>query len=140
MFRSLFSSIVSKSQSTSCSRLICIPVLNKSVPFFVRPITNFISGQVHELLLDPGFTTELSFIEQQLQSSGGDHICGKDLAAADFMLAFCLEVCMGDDVGRPLTKEKYPTCIAYLECLRNRAAWKRALERVEQAEKETENK
>jgi glutathione S-transferase len=110
------------------------------VPFFIRPITGLISGQVHKLLLDPEFKAELSFIEQQLKSSGGDFICGKDMAAADFMLGFCLEVCMGDDVGRPLTKEKFPSCVAYLERLKSRLAWKRALERVDQAGAEAEKK
>jgi glutathione S-transferase len=92
------------------------------------------------LLLDPEFKAELSFIEQQLKSSGGDYICGKDLAAADFLLAFSLETCMGEDVGRQLTKEKFPACVAYVERLQGRVAWKRALERIEEAEKVAEKK
>jgi glutathione S-transferase len=102
----------------------------------VRPITSFLSGQVHTKLLDPEFAANLSFIEQQLKSSGGDYLCGKDLAAADFLMAFCLETCTLKDVGQPLTKEKYPACVAYLERLKSRAAWKRAVERIAKAEKE----
>jgi glutathione S-transferase len=88
------------------------------------------------MLLDPEFTLNLSFIEQQLKSSGGDYVCGKDLAAADFLLAFCLETCMLEDVGKPLTKNKFPACVEYLEKLKGRDAWKRAIERVDEAEKE----
>ena len=88
------------------------------------------------MLLDPEFTLNLSFIEQQLRSSGGEYICGKDLAAADFLLAFSLETCMLEDVGKPLTKEKFPACVTYLERLKARDAWKRAIERVNEAEQE----
>lgn len=88
------------------------------------------------MLLDPEFALNLSFIEQQLKSSGGEYICGKDLAAADFLLAFSLETCMLEDVGKPLTKEKFPACVTYLERLKARDAWKRAIERVNEAEQE----
>jgi glutathione S-transferase len=116
--------------------LIKLSVLNKGVPFFVRPITSFISSKVHQVLLDPEFALNLSFIEQQLKSSGGDYICGKDLAAADFLMAFSLDTCALEDVGKPLTKEKYPACVAYLERLKSREAWKRAVERIEEAKEE----
>lgn len=92
------------------------------------------------MLLDPEFSLNLSFIEEQLNRSGGDYLCGKDLAAADFLLAFSLETCMLEEVGKPLTKEKYPTCVAYLERLKSREAWQRAVKRIEQAEKEAVKK
>lgn len=93
---------------------------------------------VNQKLLTPEFSLNLSFIEQQLKTSGGDFICGKDLAVADFMLGFSLESCMIKDAGQPLTKEKYPACVAYVERLQAREARKRAEEKVEQAEKEAE--
>jgi glutathione S-transferase len=95
---------------------------------------------VNRLLLTPEFTMNLSFIEQQLKTSGGDYLCGKDIAAADYMLGFALESCMIKDAGQPLTKEKYPLCVAYVERLQAREAWQRALAKVEQAEKEAEQK
>jgi glutathione S-transferase len=119
-------------------RLIRLSVLNLSVPFFVRPITGFLSSQVHKKLLDTEFALYLSFVEEQLKSSGGDYLCGKDLAAADFMMAFSLETCTLQDVGEPLTKEKYPACVAYLERLKSREAWKRAMKRVDEAEQDAE--
>lgn len=90
---------------------------------------------VNKELLVLEFTTNLSFIEQQLKTSGGDFLCSEDLAAADFMMAFSLETCMFEDVGKRLTKESYPACVEYVERLTAREAWKRAVARVEEAEK-----
>ena len=38
------------------------------------------------------------------------------------MIAFTLEMCTFEDVGRPLTKEKYPACLEYVERLKAREA------------------
>ncbi|KAH8668311.1 hypothetical protein BX600DRAFT_510418 [Xylariales sp. PMI_506] len=60
------------------------------IPFFIRPITSMVANQVFVAFISPNIRTHLEFIENQLATSGGDYLCGKNLTAADMIITFGL--------------------------------------------------
>lgn len=111
--------------------LIAISIKTAPVPFFIRPITNRIAGQIQSSFLDPSFATHFNFLEGQLKTSGGSYLCGPNLTGADILLSFPL-IAGGSRAG--LTKEKYPTLHEYVERLENEPGYKKAADKIIQIE------
>lgn len=107
--------------------LIAVSIKNAPVPFFIRPITNRVAGNIQSSFLEPNFATHFTFLEGQLKTSGGSYLCGPNLTGADIMLSFPL-IAGGSRAG--LTKEKYPTLHAYVERLENEPGYKKAADKI----------
>jgi len=92
-------------------------------PFFIKPITRAIGNKILSTL-GKEFEKQFSYIEDQLKTSKGDFICGKELTGADFMMTFSLEN------SKVLREDKYPLIDAYVESIRARDGYKRAVQKI----------
>lgn len=99
------------------------------MPFFIKPITASIAGRVEDGFLNPNFKTHLTFLEDQLATSGGDYLCGKDITAADILMSYPLEAAT---LRAGMTEDKYPKLSAYLDLLHEREAFKKANAKIKE--------
>lgn len=60
------------------------------MPFLIRPISSAIANRIFASFIFPNVKKHLAFLDQQLSTSGGDYLCGKDLTAADILMSFPL--------------------------------------------------
>lgn len=113
--------------------LLASSIKDGPVPFFIRPITNAISGKLWSMYLTPNFDTNYKFLESQLASSpdGGKYLCGQDLTAADVMMSFPLEA---GQTRSGTKKEQFPKLWEYLANLYQREAYKRSVKKIEAVE------
>ncbi|KAI9888375.1 MAG: hypothetical protein M1814_000536 [Vezdaea aestivalis] len=100
-------------------------------PWFLKPITGAITGKINSLYLNPNFATHLKFLEDQLETApdGGPYFCGKEITGADIILSFPLEAGKAR-IG--LTQEKYPKLWAFAEKVKEREAWQKAKQKIEE--------
>lgn len=49
-----------------------------------------VANQILSSFVLPNLKAQLGFLEQQLETSGGDFLCGKNLTSADVLLSFGL--------------------------------------------------
>jgi glutathione S-transferase len=105
------------------------------VPFFLRPITNGVASRIETSFLTEQFNLHYNFLEEQLSTSpdGGEYLCGKDLTAADILMSFAIEA---GNRSSGFKQDQYPKVFAYLEKLHEHAGYKRATEKVIEAEGE----
>lgn len=108
-------------------------VVQQSVPFFIKPVSNFITGGVEKNFLEPNLAANFGFLESQLASSPNDggYLCGSELTGADFLMVFPLSSAKGK-VG--LTQQKYPLIWAYVERLEAMESHKRAIQKITEVE------
>lgn len=108
-------------------------VVQQSVPFFIKPVSNFITGGVEKNFLEPNLAANFGFLESQLASSPNDggYLCGSELTGADFLMVFPLSSAKGR-VG--LTQQKYPLIWAYVERLEAMESHKRATQKITEVE------
>ncbi|KAF2157388.1 glutathione S-transferase [Myriangium duriaei CBS 260.36] len=100
------------------------------VPFLIRPVTRLVVGKMNEMFLDPNIKTHFDFLEQQLASSGGDYLCGKEITGADIMMSFPV---LGVTSGSfPFDNEKYSQIKAYSERLQQLDLYKTSVQKVEE--------
>lgn len=109
----------------------------KQVPFIVRPISSVIANQVTAMMVFPNMKKHLGFLEQQLETSGGDFITGPDMTAADILLSYpLLAGSTGfDSMGKwpkGTAKESYPKLFAYMERLEQQPGYKKAVEKTKE--------
>ena len=109
--------------------LITNRIKGTPVPFFIKPITKRVAAGVESSLLTKNFATHYSFLEEELATSGGDFLCGKNLTGADVLMLFPLEAGQG---RTGLTRDKYPKICAYVERLMERDAYKRAVNKIKE--------
>ncbi|KAI1306583.1 putative glutathione S-transferase [Xylaria venustula] len=110
---------------------------SNKVPFFIRPVTGFVANQVMSSFVLPNLKGQLGFLEKQLETSGGDFLCGKDLTSADVLLSFGM-VSVKDRLeefgswpeGRP--REVYPKLFAYIARLESQPGYKRSIEKIKE--------
>jgi glutathione S-transferase len=111
-------------------------IKNAPVPFFIKPLTGRIAGQLEKEYLDHNYESHFSFLESELASyqpkpppskPSPYFFCGLKLSAADFMMAFPLEAAQ-QIAG--LTEAKYPLLTDYVKRVQRREAYKRAIERI----------
>ncbi len=98
--------------------------LKERVPFFLKPIIRAVLGQAEKLFLEPRLQALLDLVESDLSASAW--FAGDELTAADIVMGYCMEVAV---VRGGMTKKKYPKAHAFLERMRSRPAYKRALDK-----------
>lgn len=107
------------------------------MPFLVRPISTIIANQVIAMMVYPNMKKHLGFLEQQLETSGGDFITGPNLTAADILLSYpLLAGATGlDGMGKwpkGSAKESFPRVWEYLERLEKQPGYQRAVEKTKE--------
>lgn len=109
--------------------LLVSGIRNAPVPFFIRPITNGVAGKIDSMFLQPNFKTHFEFLEGQMATAPdeGDYLCGKEMTGADIIMGFPLEASRSR-VG--LTPDKYPKLCEYVDRIRERPAYKRAVQQI----------
>lgn len=93
------------------------------MPFFVRPVAKSIARRVKSSLIEPQIAQHLDYIEAQLAKS--PWFAGDAFSAADIQMSYPLEAAAaraGRGAGRP-------NLAAFLDRIRARPAYQRALER-----------
>ncbi|KAI1412916.1 glutathione S-transferase [Hypoxylon sp. FL1857] len=104
------------------------------IPFFIRPITAMVVNQLFSRLIFPNAKAQLGFLEQQLETSGGDYLCGPELTSADVLLSFSLIAAkdkfetFGTWDSNPRTL--YPKVFAYIDRLETHPGYKKSVEKV----------
>ncbi len=93
------------------------------MPFFVKPIAKGIAGKVRQGYLDQNVNRHLDFMESTLEKSSW--FAGENLSAADIQMSFALEAAE----VRTNLKAEYPKLAEFLERIRARPAYQRALEK-----------
>jgi len=93
------------------------------MPFFLRPVAKGIAGKVREGYLDANVSRNLAFMDATLKKSRW--FCGSMFSAADVQMSFALEAA---EVRTNLSDD-YPHLAAFLETIRARPAYKRALDK-----------
>ncbi len=93
------------------------------VPFFVKPIAKGFAQKVRENYLDANVKRNLDFMEQQLEQT--TWFIGDELSAADIQMSFAVEAA----AARSAQPETYPALTDFLERMRARPAYQRALEK-----------
>ncbi|MEX0707730.1 MAG: glutathione S-transferase [Woeseia sp.] len=102
--------------------LIMSRIENSPMPFFVKPVAKGIAGKVRANYLDPNVKRNLAFMNETLGVS--NWFCGEDLTAADIQMSFAIEAA---EVRTDL-KANYPNLQRYLQQMRARPAYQRALQ------------
>jgi glutathione S-transferase len=95
----------------------------KRTTFLVRPVAKAIAAKVGLNLIDPQIANHTAWWEAEL--ARGTWFAGEHFTAADVMMSFPLEAA-GSRVGFGRDK---PHCAAFLKRIRERPAYRRALER-----------
>jgi glutathione S-transferase len=93
------------------------------MPFFVRPIARGICGKVLETFVAPQLKIHQEFMESELQKSAW--FAGEEFSAADIQMSYVVEA----SAARGGLDQSRPRLMAWLERIRDRPAYKRALER-----------
>jgi glutathione S-transferase len=75
----------------------------------------------------PTFEKRFDFLEAELARQGTKYITGDELATADIMMVFVLELCVAK---AGLAEKKWPVIMEYLRRLQAREAYRRAGERI----------
>ncbi|KAI0598599.1 glutathione S-transferase [Biscogniauxia sp. FL1348] len=108
-----------------------------NIPFFIRPLTSMVANQILGKLVLPNAKSHLGFLEKQLETSGGDYICGADLTSADILLSFGL-IAAKDKFETFGTWEEggptalYPKVFAYIDRLESHPGYKRSTEKIKE--------
>ncbi|KAL8782893.1 MAG: hypothetical protein Q9195_009541, partial [Heterodermia aff. obscurata] len=71
---------------------LLVNAIKANSPFFIKPISNLITGMLESRVLGPNYKTHFDFLESQIASSpdGGEYLCGPELSGADIMMSFPL--------------------------------------------------
>lgn len=93
------------------------------MPFFLKPVAGMISKGVSAKLIDPQLTDHLAYWESELSKEG--YLAGGELTGADIAMSFPVEAAMSRADG----SGKTPAIRSFLEAIRMRPAYKRALEK-----------
>lgn len=113
--------------------------MKAGAPFFVRPLVNMIADRVMSIFVIPTLRKHLNFLEQQLSTSAGDYLCGKDLTAADILVSYGV-IAFDPRVDSFMTFEEgswraaYPKTAAYVDKLKNEEGYKKTQEKVKEIE------
>jgi glutathione S-transferase len=104
-----------------------VTALKEDPPQPVRLLTKFIAGQLDSGFLVPTFKKRFDFLEAELTKQKTKYITGDELATADIMMVFVLELCVAK---AGLSEKTWPVTMAYLRRLQAREAYKKAGERI----------
>jgi glutathione S-transferase len=104
-------------------RLVANRIASAPVPFFIKPITKRIAGQLESGFIGPQIKTHFDFVESELGKS--EWLAGNELTAADVQMSFPLEAA----VARADAGNGRPRIRAFVEKIKARDAYKRAAEK-----------
>ncbi len=93
------------------------------VPFVMRPVAKAIAGAADKTLIAPNLKPQLAFLEAELATR--DWFAGNQFTAADVQMSFPLEAA----TARAGLGRGQPRLMAFLDRIRARPAYKRAIER-----------
>ena len=93
------------------------------MPFFAKPIAKGIVAKIRGGYLDANVKRNIEFLESSLQHS--PWFCGDELTAADIQMSFAVDAA----AVRALSGGAYPNLSAFLERMRARPAYQRAIEK-----------
>ncbi len=93
------------------------------MPFFIRPIAKGIAKKVKREFVLPRIAEHLQYLEASLADS--PWFAGEELSGADVQLSFVLEAA----AARGGLDERYPKLADFMQRIRARPAYKRALKR-----------
>lgn len=107
------------------------------MPFLIRPISSAIANRVVSSFVFPNIKKHLAFLENQLETSGGDFLTGSNLTAADIQLSYALLAGQSgfDGMGKwgkGSARQTYPKVFAYMDRLEQQPGWKRAVEKTKE--------
>ncbi|KAI0393620.1 hypothetical protein F5Y17DRAFT_302342 [Xylariaceae sp. FL0594] len=107
------------------------------IPFFIRPITGMVANQIFASFIFPNIQRMLVFLEKELETSGGDFLCGNNLTSADVLISFALISSKNKIAefgawpsGDP--KVSLPKLFAYIERLESQPGYKRSVEKIQE--------
>jgi glutathione S-transferase len=103
--------------------LVFMKIRSAPMPFFARPIAKAIANQVMRGFVQPNLDRNLAFMDSELSDRGW--FAGRSFSAADVMMSFPVEAAL----SRGDAATKAPRLAAFLDKVRARPAWQRALER-----------
>jgi len=103
--------------------LIISRIETAPMPFFAKPVAKGIAAKVRSGYLDANVKRNLDFMESSLNNSLW--FCGDELTAADIQMSFAVEAA----AVRTNLSDDYPNLVAYLQRMRERPAYRAALER-----------
>lgn len=85
------------------------------------------------MFLRPNFETHYKYVESQLETSpdSGEYLCGNAFTAADILMSFPLEA---GKSRSGLSEEQCPRIWKYVNTIREREAYKRAVKKIEEIE------
>ena len=92
------------------------------VPFFLKPVTRGIAGKVRDGFLDANVKRHMDYMESALSRS--KWFCGDRFTAADVQMSFAIEAA---EVRTDLSA--YPRLAGFLDTIRARPAYQRAIEK-----------
>jgi len=105
-----------------------VTALKATPPQPIRLLTKFIAGQLNSGFITPTFKKRFDFLEAELERQGTKYITGDELATADIMMVFVLELCVAK---AGLTEKGWPVIMGYLRRLQAREAYAMAGKRIE---------
>jgi glutathione S-transferase len=104
-------------------KLVFDRIATQPMPFFVKPVARGISQRVLSTFVTPQLERHLDFLEGELDKSRW--FAGNEFSAADIQMSFPVEAA----VARAGLDRRRPKLMTYLERIRARPAYQRALER-----------
>jgi glutathione S-transferase len=104
-------------------KLVFVRLKTAPMPFFVRPFARGIADNVLRNFVDPQIRLHLGYMEQELQRSAW--FAGEELGAADIQMSFPIEAA----AVRGGLGADFPRLQAFLERIRARPAYRRAMEK-----------
>jgi glutathione S-transferase len=106
------------------------------VPFFIRPVTSLVAKEIYSSFVLPNIKGHLEFLENQLATSGGDYLCGKNLTSADITLSFALITYQSqfEALGKWDTppEKLYPKLWAYISRMDSHPGYKKSAEKIKE--------
>lgn len=104
-------------------QLVLSALTGPAVPFFIRPISRKLVGEIHKRFLGPNIKNNLDYMESVLADS--EWFAGNELTGADFMMVFVAEA----GSVRAGVADNYPNIQAWLDKVHAREGYQSALER-----------
>ena len=102
-------------------KLIAGRIRGAKVPFFIRPVTRKIAGQLGEAYVDPNLARHVAFLDGELATS--PWFGGNELSAADVQMSFPMEALAARHPGVP------PRITEWVAKVRARPAFQRAIDK-----------
>lgn len=99
-------------------------IAGRPMPFFIKPVVRGVTSKVEQGLIAPQLELHFQFIEAELGKSAW--LAGEELSAADVQMSFPLEAATGRGGA---DRQRYPRIHAFMDRVRARPAYQRALER-----------